>query len=272
MTFKEAGSLGLVVKMTNRIFFFSIVIVSLICWIGALHSVNAVHNCMKAIPHGYQKWDYVPCDKSETNSNVQIQNNVVNSIQSPPPPTPEIQSNTNEERPLVEHKTIPETQNSVKQSVEPHYINSPENITKTDNSWTVYAIISTISFFIVSVIIKSKRNSRKSNIVSGSSVRGFDRIPQNDSLVGMRTTTPTTFEVVNSQRNTQREVTEQPLNDELLAMIKREYPRDWQRILRFISKHKEDVKKIVENSEDYREQVRKLAKQAMEEKDWSDLK
>jgi hypothetical protein len=241
-------------------FFVSVMLVSLICWFVMLHNVNAIHNCMTAVPHGYQKYDYVPCDKSEENSSIQIKNNVVDLIQSPSPLIPKIQSNTNEEKPLVEHNIVQQIQNNVKQSVEQHYIKSTQNLVKADYSWLVYFVVGFIVsclIFLIHVRLRKQARlqvPRYSTPVNNNMVDVFEKpIERSDGTINFVTTST-------------------PLSDDFLQYVKRKYPRDYERILKWIAKYPEDVKIIVNNSEDYQKMIHQMVEKARKEQDWSDLK
>lgn len=74
------------------------------------------------------------------------------------------------------------------------------------------------------------------------------------------------------QTQVQEEHTISNWNEELWKEVKTNFPRDWEKILKWISENTEDVNIIIKNSKDNREALYKLLERAREEGFGEDMK
>lgn len=215
---------------------------------------------MTAVPYGYQKYIYVPCDtpqnsiqnfnieRSQPNQNPSAQNDKGGFVEEANPNTRQGQT---ELPPIVTHT---EVQHAIMHEIT-NQVNEQPNYT----NW-IFLGLGLVAFFIVIAIISGgRRSDRRIRDYTSPSTTPIER---------------RTFEtnVRQSDGTTQQITTETPLDDNLLNMIKTQYPRDYIRILKWVAKYPEDVKIILQNSEDYREGIRQMVRKARDEQDWSDLK
>jgi hypothetical protein len=229
------------------------------------------HNCMTAVPYGYQKYNYVPCDtspssiqnfnlqKSQTTSNHSLQNRQDGFVERENPNTmqgqiasPPIVTHTE-----VQHAIMHEETGEMSTISQSGLIIQPSEVPNYTN-WYIIGVVTAVSFVFILVRLL-RRENRRSYV---SSVGGYGN-----------TGTIRTYENGNAVDTTIQEVREiQNWNSELWTDVKTNFPRDWEKILKWISENPEDVKIILKASKDHREALRQMAKEAVKQMDWEDLK
>jgi len=223
------------------------------------------HNCMKAVPYGYQKYNFIPCDTSQNSiQNFNIQRDPITSSQGRFVPTNPnvIQGQTSESPPIVTHA---EVQHSIMHEITNQQVVEPQKVvTGNDETWWVVLISGIIVTSIIVLGLTMRTRRRPSPYYSSS---------YSSSLSNTRTERTTNFQ--SGQRietEIQEDTSFRNWDDTLWADVKKRFPRDWEKILKWIANNPEDVKVIVKNSNDSREALKKMAQKALDERDWSDLR
>jgi len=249
-----------------------------ICLIGLMipSSVNALtygnvvenrfHNCMTAEPLGNGKYDYVPCDTPQNS----IQNFNMQKSQTTPsqrgfvegvnPNT--IQGQPSELPPIVTHTEVQHT--IMHEITSQPVVESQKAVTGNDEVWLIVLIFGIIvmSVIVLGLVLRPRR--RPSPYYSSS---------YSSSLSNTRVERTTNFQSGQSiETEIQEDTSFRNWDETLWADVKKRFPRDWEKILKWIANNPEDVKVIVKNSNDSREALKKMAQKALDERDWSDLR
>lgn len=247
----------------NYNFIFLTLFVLVVCRNGVIHDVNAeFHNCVTAVPEKFpsQNYRYIPCDVPQQNSDGFLKTNGDNSIRSlPTPVTPQIQNNPIVTHTEVQHYIISEDKTEIPQQ-------STGQINTTSNyNYVLILIVGIIIFVIVVTIIAVVRRSERQTLnyrmtstysPSSTSARITRRVDGN-------TITETTVEEKRSVVG---------WDEPTWELVKKNHPKDWEKFLKWVATHKEDIEVIKRNSKDFQEVLYKALEKAKQEGFGDDMK
>ncbi len=230
-----------------------------------------VHNCMKAVPVSptSQSYYYIPCDTAQSSAEMQSQIRQLESKQGgfteqPNPNTIIGHSEISPEGHVIEPMN---TQSQNAEIVQPNpQVSGQPNYA----NWYWLGLGVAVLFVIVSSSIVHRRRShyRIRDYSYSQPLRNYT----NAKLESSETRVESSWE--NGQRvdttiQENREITK--WNEALWLDVKTNFPRDWQKILKWIALHVEDVNIIIKNSTSNEVARRRIIKEAWDNLDTEGL-